>query len=510
MSSHPIITGHLANSGRRYVRIQTQLGSATLPYESFSMANTKLAADLTACGLPLMVKDDLETIIKEVRALSAFEPKRVIEHSGWDGKVFGQLDGTVNIGEGPVPEVLFQRTPDRVNSRGLLENWKQQVFQPLADHPVPAFALMAMFLPPLLRFMPQVGNLTFELVGPGGFGKSVAQTLAASVVGPFSYVSALRDVQRDLAGVQRLSRDYPLIIDHVSSALATTSKPKKADIFTAIDYDLRRALGGRVTLLSGRYPLSDACAMPTLEHGIITIPMLASICGHSNFTDVVDDLVKAATANHGLAFPAFLLRLRQKLEANHKKVKSQIEGAQARFLLAALQQGGESADLRIARACAAVSAAGHMARRFRVLPSGFPYEDIALTVFDLIRKAEGERQPFLMRLEGLAASGKLVTITEGADPAVQANAVGTAIGTLTNRPGGRVIKIAPDKVEEAFLDWKRIKQTDDVRGPEGPLKLDGKNLTTWGRLAPGPIQKNGRASNVMPSLYQHASPIGTK
>lgn len=485
MSSYPIVTGFLANSGRRYVRIQTGLGSATLPYEAFSMANTKLAADLTAGGLPLFVKDDLETVIEEVRALTLFEPGHVIEHSGWDGKSFGQLDGTIIVGDGPAPEVLFKLTPDRIKSQGSLERWKELVFQPLADQPVPAFAIMAMFLPPLLRFMPQVGNLTLELVGPGVSGKTVVQKLAASVVGPSSFMNALRDVQRDLADVQRLSRDYPLIIDHVASALATSTKPKKAELFTAIDYDLQRASGGRLTLLSGRYPLRDACLMPTLEDGIITIPMPANTGGHSNFADVVEDLVVAASANHGLAFPEFLKQLREKLTTDNKKVQSKIKGAQDRFLRAASSQGCEGADLRVVRACAAVSAAGYMARLYRVLPSGFPYEQIALAVLDLLGQAEGERQPFLKRLEDLVISGKLVTITEGADPAVQANAVSTALGTLTVKAGKRIIKIAPTKIEEAFPDWQRIKHTDDVRGPEGPLKLDGKNLTTWGRLAPG-------------------------
>jgi hypothetical protein len=183
MSSNVQITGFLADSSRRYVRIQASNGSATLPYEAFSIANKRLAADLVSAGLPVFADEDLEAIVEEVRALSFFQPGGVVEHSGWNGSAFALLDGKVISGDGPTPEVLFLAEPARVSSSGTLDAWKA-VARAVKHHPLPAFAQMAMFVPPLLRFMPQVGSVTIELVGPGDTWKSVIRAVAGSVVGP--------------------------------------------------------------------------------------------------------------------------------------------------------------------------------------------------------------------------------------------------------------------------------------------------------------------------------------
>lgn len=489
MSSNYCIDGFLANSGQRYVRIGAESGSATLPYETFSIANKQIAADLNAAGLPVFAEDDLEAIVEQVRALSFFQPGGVIEHSGWNGKTFALLDGKTITGNSSAPEVLFKTEPVCVALRGTLEAWKGGTPKAVKYHPLPAFALMAMFVPPILRFMPQVGNIIIELVGPRDIGKSTALAAAASAVGPEAYITGLRDVQRNLAAVQRQSRDYPLVIDFVAQGLATATKPKRAELFTAVDYDLARAPGGRVTLLSGRQPLRDACNMPSHEDGIITIMVppgaqgvFASLPdGFASHAMYADHLTATANANYGVAFPAFVEALRADLKSDHQAVEDRIESLQNQFLaFAEVQASG--VEHRVARVFAAVYTAARLAIRYGVLPANFPRKAATLAVLDMYRQATTARLPFLSRLDNLIASERLVTITDEANPEAQAIAVKNALGSLTIKAGERIVKILPEKIEQAFADWKRIRGTDDVRTF---LKLDGKNLTTWGQLAPG-------------------------
>lgn len=490
MSTNLIVAGFRADSGCRYVCVEADNGSAILPYEKFNLANTRLAADLAAGGLPLFAKEDLEVIVRQVRVMPHFAEGLVVEHPGWNGRSFVQHDGTVPGKDGTAPEVLFARQPGHIKPCGTLDEWHRQVAEPLADHPIAAFALMSMFLPPVQRFMPQVGNLTFELVGDGSTGKSTVQQLAASAVGPLDYGHGLREVMGDVEGTRRLARDYPLMVDHVGPALLTASKARKAEIFAAVTYDLMRGPGGRVTWLSGRRPLREACGMASAEDSIVTLHVQAD-AAHSVFRSVpegfascpafAESLIAAASSHHGVAFPHFLSRLRDELRRDHAEVERRLARSHVRFLREANVLGDNGHEYRVASAFAAVFAAGYRARVFKALPGRFPCMDIALAAFEHYRRSEAAHVPFLGRLEELIASGKIVTIMQGADPAAQAHVVKAALGTLTMKANNRIVRVTQTNIKAAFPDWDRIKATDEVRAL---LKLDGKNLAVWGKLAP--------------------------
>lgn len=489
MSLNPSIVGYLADSGRRYVSIEADHGAAILPYEDFGLANKTLAHDLNLAGLPLFAEEDLDAIITEVRAIKDFIPGRVRDHVGWSDKSFAFLDQTVACGDGPSPEVLYPGN-DRVARHGTINKWKKHVALPLKDHPIPAFALMAMFLPPLLRFLPQVGSPIFELVGPGFTGKTVTQVLAASAIGPRRYVCALKDIKRDPAKVQRDTRDHPLIVDHVASALAVASKPQKAETFAALAFDTLQAPGNRVVLLSGRSAFREACGMTSDEDRIITLAipegplgvLTAVPNGFSNGAEFVDSLLAAAASNHGLAFPEFVKKLHADLTADAAAVKARISRLHASFLSRAVDQGIGGVAYRDASAIAAVYVAGMMAKRYKVLSLRLNCMATALAVHDLHRGMSLARPQFTDRLHALASDSRLVVITPEVDETTQSAAAMAALATITVKGGKRIIKIRPAKIEEAFEDWKSIRNTPDVRAV---LKVDGKNLATWGTLAPG-------------------------
>jgi hypothetical protein len=136
-----------------------------------------------------------------------------------------------------------------------------------------------------------------------------------------------------------------------------------------------------------------------------------------------------------------------------------------------------------------------------VLPKQFLKKKTTLSVLALCQQAAALRLPFLARLENLASSGQLVTITKEADPEAQALVIGNAVGSLTITPNERIVKIPPEKIEHAFADWKRIRSSGEARAV---LKLDGKNLTTWGHLAPGMERTRLHQFVLPPAVAEHS------
>jgi len=229
--------GIAASSGAKYVLIPTDCGPAKLRHEEFHISNTTLSGKLAGQGITIPSKKDLEQLIQAVSEISHFGPALVAEHPGWCGKAFAQQDGTVIGPERDGVHVVFQPNAGRIRSRGTLAEWQEQVAGPVARQPIPAFAIMAAFLPAVLRFMPQVGNVTLELVGSADTGKSTIQKLAASVAYPPDGLNSCRDVQRDLHGLLDAGWDYPLFLDHAEPTLLTATKPKKAELYAAIAFE---------------------------------------------------------------------------------------------------------------------------------------------------------------------------------------------------------------------------------------------------------------------------------
>lgn len=260
--------GIIAPSGTRYFRIVTEFGGPVLPASDFHIANSRLPADLARYGITLSNKKDLEALLQSVSAVTDFQPADVAEHPGWNGSWFAQQSG-VPIGADLGPShVAFSPSPTAVPASGTLQGWIDGVARPASRHPIAAFAIMTAFLAPVLRFIPKVGNPTFELVGGADTGKSTVQKLAASVAFSPEGLVSLTQVQRDLEAVRQAGRDHPVIIDHVAAPLLTANKPKKAEIYAAVAHNLPRAPGGRVTLISGRCALRDACAIGSVDDSI--------------------------------------------------------------------------------------------------------------------------------------------------------------------------------------------------------------------------------------------------
>lgn len=482
-------SGIMASSGNRYVLIPTESLAAAIPIAKFYVASANLPADLASRGVTVPTKKDLELLIQAVSTITHFEPGDVAEHPGWCGEHFARHDGSV-IGPDPARvHVVFRPNAALAKSSGTMESWIANVVSPVMPHPIAAFGTMAAMLPAVKRFMPQLPNITIEWVGDINTGKSVMQEVAASVAHAPGLISSLRDVQRDLKTLREIGCDSPLVIDHVGSALLTATKPKKAELYALTAYDLPRGPEGRVTLLSGRHPLREACGIMAADESVLTLRIPVDEHGvfdhvpdgFANCAEFADSLRAAAAAHHGHAYPLFLQALSQS-GWSATQIERRLEGIDARFRKKVRTNGFGNVPHRVQRDISAIYAVGVLARKLKILPARFPCMSAALAALGMCQDAQAEAQPFHERMEDLISSGKLVTIDKGANASVLAQAALAALGTIVTKPTGRVVRISPAKIAQAFPDWERIKRAEDVRAL---LKVDGKNLAVWGQLAPG-------------------------
>lgn len=490
MSVTFVATGYLARSGNRYVLIACETGRAVLPLSFFHLSNTRLPAVLAKHGVPVLDKQDHKLLLDQVRQLDHFIEDCIIENVGWDGNRFATLGGSI-IPEHEEPvHIVFKPDPRLVASKGSLKEWQEQVFGPAAKHPLVAVCMMAMLFPAIARFIPGAPNITLELVGEGGTGKSMAQLLAASVYGPPSAILSLSAVLRDVPAAAGRARDYPLIVDGAQAVVLKAGKKEKPGIYTAMAYDLPSEPGRRVVLVSGRNSLHAACDMECADDATITIPVPFGANGvfdvipppYQNGAQLADSLLAAAKANYGHAYPEFVLRLLTTPGLSPAKIKKRLARAQRLFLDAADAQAQPANRQVIIRALAAIYAAASLARSLGILPKNVFSKDAALTVLEACVRAKPIQLPFAERLEQLIESGELHTIEPGIEQATNAKAAAAAIGTVTNKPYGQIVKIPRSKILRAFPDWERIKTWHEVRTF---LKVDGNNLAAWGKLYPG-------------------------
>ncbi len=146
--------------------------------------------------LSLFQQEDLDSIVAQVAALDRFVEIPAAHHVGWNGSFFAQHDGTISGAGVEHVHVLFVPQSGRTSSAGTLADWKRQVAVSVSKHPLVAFAVMAMFSPPVLRLMPGARNPVFEFVAARNSGKSAMLKLAGSVVGSMAYGRPLIDVQQ--------------------------------------------------------------------------------------------------------------------------------------------------------------------------------------------------------------------------------------------------------------------------------------------------------------------------
>lgn len=509
------VYGATAPSGRKFVCVSSGEIAAWLPLHDFVLGNKLAFAHLADQGLLIFDNVDANMLIQQVKELKQFLPADIVECVGWNGDVYALPDGTIfSANEEKARHVAFRAYPRKCETAGSLKEWKEKVAGPLEGQALGGFVLMLAFVAPLLRFMPLVKNFAIELVGREGVGKSTLQYLMSSVLGGIGlgnegrYWNSLDTTVNALEDAMIEHKDHPIIFDEANLLLAGQGSKAVADSYTALAFKLSsgdqkrrfresREVGLRiVALISTNQSLRemvDPKSAKTRAAGdrIITIRIPSHWKhgvyeflpeGYADGAEYGEALTLAANDHHGHPYRRFIQKLVKTLAKNEARIVDHLERSQAEFLGWTAVDGNKGSDHRVARAFAAVYAAGVLAQKLNILPRTLDCKDAALACFRLHLAERVVLVPFIDRLEALAQHKDILVISGIADKKTQAKRAQQALGTLLVKSTHREIRIDPKKIMVAFPDWDRLREEKEV---QGYLVKDGSHRQAKASLAPG-------------------------
>lgn len=505
------LRGETSLSGTRHVRFSVD-GQPTvrLPFtECFPAA--ALIDKLARRGMQLSGKPALDRVTQELAGLTTFPKARIVDHPGWNGRYFALPCGRVIAPPGAKKMTgAFSIRRDPLQVTGTLEDWQDEVATPLTGQILPMFAVMLAFAAPLLDLLGWKSTPIFELVAPLGSGKSLVQLLAASVVGcvsqePISFSDLIADTDGQLpqhAGGLMLIGDPQLALAGLAPA---TVALKVRDAVTGLSAGPRLASGRRsaspaqrsVCLITSRESLREQIdekspVSKVVAHELITLRVVEKrLLGILNIVPAGFDgldrleasLRAAAERYHGSPLRHYLKCLVEERAANEGALRSRLKLHVDLFLRKCGIDRSDAAAMRVAKAFALAYAAARLAKHYQVLPQAWK---TCLAVLDCYRKhgaAPATPNPYLARLEEIAAGPNVVTLCKGVefDPAaVEASKV-----FVRYRGGFRHLMIDRQFAGELFGIDK------DKTPPPALAKLMTKekgHFAPWRRL-PGGVRK---------------------
>ena len=490
------VSGWMSATGAKFVSVFDG-EHALLPLREFTVGNRALASSLSAQGVTFTERSELSSLVKTVSEMTEFTPARILNKAGWNDEVFAFLDGDVPVACGrSLLRVLFD--PNKACApEGRLVRWKMHLTKAVAAHSLPSFAIAAMYLPCLLRFMPLCDNPVIEFVGQGDAGSLLAK-MAASAVGHIGigkrdrYWLTFDEVASDFRGTIERHNDHPIVIDDVANTLTTGDAKRLASISRNISYSMQATSARALVMLAGKRSLRSASGgalddceqlisinLPPLGADSIFTPLPAS---YTSVEAYGEDLLLAAAANCGKSHRWFLEKMISARKKDQVDFERHITELQEEFLGFLELEGYSGLNRKTARIFAGIYAAGMLAVEYKAVSHTFDCKAAVLSAVKLHVQSLPDKRSFAERVEALVASEDVVKIERGADEEAQIRAASAAIGTLKRRPTCRVLTIRQENILKAFSDWEALKDSEEVRRL---LKCDGRNLQAQGKLAPG-------------------------
>ena len=199
---------------------------------------------------------------------------------------------------------------------------------------------------------------------------------------------------------------------------------------------------------------------------------------YTSASEFAEDLMRAASANHGHAMRRFVKKLVKARIANEPGLQSEIRAFIHEFREKAGINSNNGSDVRVADAFGLVYAAGELAQRFGALPKELRPAAAALWCYQMHRAyMEAEYKPFSKRLANIA-SGKRVIRVKRKGPVPKGY-----LGYIRKSGSQLELLVPTASMVSLFPDWDQIKKSHEVRCA---LKMDGSHLTTKRKLSAKP------------------------
>lgn len=307
---------------------------------------------------------------------------RCVTRTGWHGKVFVLPRGT--IGDAGDEQVMFQSsTTDEsgLGQSGTLAGWIANVSQRCTGNSRLVMGISTGFAAPCVDLLGLEGS-GVHLRGRSSTGKSTVLAVAGSLFGPWEYVRNWRSTDNGLEGTAAMLSGMLFILDEMgqieprfagSAAYLIANGRGKAR--SKRDGSPRAVRRWKVLLLSsGEIGLRDLIAetgrkiRAGQEVRIIDLPSDAGF-GLGVFEHVPAGMTAAAFSDHlkqtaandyGHAFPAFVEKLAEDLEAARRALRELQQG----FAQELTPAGASGEVRRVADRFALIAAAGELATGF--------------------------------------------------------------------------------------------------------------------------------------------------
>jgi len=355
-----------------------------MPMELFAGNGDEMRRTLLNLGMTLSTTGSARRWLSDY--LQGAEPGRrvrCVTKQGWAGSAFVTPGKTFGHNEGDDDVILQSSGATKLDCRGSIDEWKENVASLAVGNSRLALAISAAFAGPLLEIAGE-DSFGFHFSGKSSSGKTTALHLASSVWG--SPINSWRVTDNAGEGLARSSNDGLLILDELSQV-----DGRAADAMSYLlgngqgkarmrkDSTNRPIATWRLVFLStGEIGLaekiSEAGKKARAGQSVRMIEIPADTgSGHKMFEnlhgypdgDAIAKAIKLGSATHrGHAINKFLSVLTKAREGIAEPLRKEISG----WIEQNLPAGADGQVSRVAARFALVAAAGQLATAARVLP----------------------------------------------------------------------------------------------------------------------------------------------
>lgn len=210
-------------SGCEYSRWDQRGRGGWVDVTKFSISQQTGFETLKSLGVKIFDSEQRNAVIKQIKNVTSFPARDMVEKVGWNNNLFGYPDGTAIGPNATGVPVTYAPNVVCVHAAGTLDQWRENVATPAAEEPLVLFSLLVALAAPLLKLSRIQGNFGLMLVGPPGRGKTTCLDIAASTCGPATDHDAGRYYLKFNNTMNRIEQwmpqygDLPMIIDELSA-----------------------------------------------------------------------------------------------------------------------------------------------------------------------------------------------------------------------------------------------------------------------------------------------------
>lgn len=392
------VSGYTSPAGIKFVQVENKNLSVFVPLTAFVLEVQEAKQTLAEAGL-VPIGGAWNELCEDVAALTEFPDRRIADRSGWNGDIFAFPDGAIIAPEGAEAPALAMK-PDRSRCAlaGSTEGWVDNVGTLLANQAIPMATVLMGYASPLVEVVGRFENFGFELVGPGGIGKTtVLRSAVSTYSGP--NLPSFNTTSAGLESEMHTSNGQLLVLDEANSFYGTETPSKRGAAMKGLAFDLaigkpkRRYLSPTpqrssfVFLTSSNQALADLAGgesrhvLRAASDRLMTLRVSAERPfgvfdsvppSFSTAEEYAKALEAACKANHGHPMRAYVQGLVNDLARDRDEV---VERVQANVRLwrqrAGADLGGDGAIGRVADAFGLLYAASVEAKRHLMLPEGW-------------------------------------------------------------------------------------------------------------------------------------------